>query len=68
MKKNSLLLVFLKHDIEDIEKEKEVKELKNPCGNYSGIQSNPIASKSSGGKLTQVIGKRGTVKKFITGK
>jgi hypothetical protein len=40
--------------------------MKNPCGNYSGMK-NPI-SKSSGGKLGQVLGRKGTVKKFITGK
>jgi len=39
--------------------------MKNPCGKYSGVKS-PI-NKSSGGKLGQVIGHKGTTKKFITG-
>lgn len=62
---NSLIRMFLIHDLKEIEKEVSVK---NPCGNYSGVQSNPIASKSSSGKMSQVLGKRGTAKKFITGK
>lgn len=40
--------------------------MKNPCGSYKGTK-NPVAGKSSGGKLTQVLGKKGTIKKFITG-
>jgi len=41
--------------------------MKNPCGNYSGMK-NPIIERRTDGKLTQVFGKKGTTKKFITGK
>jgi hypothetical protein len=40
--------------------------MKNPCGKWSGAK-NPV-TKSSGGKLTRVLGRRGTTQKFITGK
>ena len=40
--------------------------MKNPCGSYKGV-SNPVVEKRTGGKLIQVFGKKGTVKKFITG-
>lgn len=41
--------------------------MKNPCGKNKEIGSmNPLSHKT-GGKLGQVFGKKGTVKKFITG-
>ena len=40
--------------------------MKNPCGKYSGAK-NPMV-KNSGGKLSEVLGKKGTVKKFLIGK
>ena len=40
--------------------------MRNPLGKNTGMK-NPIASKSTGGKMTQVFGKKGTVEKFITG-
>ncbi len=39
--------------------------MKNPCGTYVGMK-HPL-SKDSGGKLTQVLGKRGEPKKYIIG-
>ena len=40
--------------------------MKNPCGSYKGTR-NPVAGKSSGGKLSQVFGKKGGAKKYIVG-
>lgn len=41
--------------------------MKNPCGSYMGATGNPL-SKKTNGKLSGVFGKRGTVRKFITGR
>jgi len=41
--------------------------MKNPCGSYKGGARNPIASRKTGGKLSQVFGKKGEVKKYIVG-
>jgi hypothetical protein len=51
--------------------------MRNPCGNYRGINNpcgknrgvgsmNPI-SRKTGGKMTQVFGKKGETKKYIVG-
>jgi len=40
--------------------------IKNPLGKWTGTK-NPVASKSSNGKLTEVLGKKGTTRKFIVG-
>jgi hypothetical protein len=56
------------YGINKINKKIKRRKMKNPCGEYKGVQSNPIASKSTSGKLSQVFGKKGTSKKIITGK
>jgi len=40
--------------------------MNNPCGKYVGAQ-NPIVHRSTGGKLTQVFGRRSTVKRLLKG-
>ena len=41
--------------------------MKNPLGTFRPNTGSPL-EKKTGGKLSQVFGKRGTSKKFITGK
>ena len=41
--------------------------MKNPCGSYKGGMKNPIAGKSSSGKLLQILGKKGESRKYIVG-
>ena len=40
--------------------------MNNPCGKYTGGIKHPLGKKTNG-KLTGIFGKKGSVRKYITG-
>jgi hypothetical protein len=62
---------MLLHDLKEIRLQKEVYFMKNPCGSrweQPGIVGSPIGKgQKTKEKVKSVLGKKGTVKKFITG-